>query len=320
MSNQGEVIVFDGSHVDGFRGDKRCGAVRMLDYHESDRMLSLTVNSYGEGVPTRRKQESLKIPEGINRYGELLEYVREHEPLWAYSIEKYMADKKRIEKDFVFLNDWSTYDVDLVFCIDTSESMEAHIDRVKKLIPKWCDRYTRFYNMCGRRIRSVRARIITFCDYRLNSDKAVLLTDFFDLKCEKEEFLKTLESVEIQPGHVESVCGLEALSYAFCSDWSDKDRRRGNIILFSNSEPNGLADLDVSVFHPKGIPSSIQELQKRWDNLGFRYVISLMTPDKGYWEFIARNFVNILHLPSSAGEEMTELEFEKIVTIAFSDV
>lgn len=197
------------------------------------------------------------------------------------------------------------WDVDLVFCIDNSENMKEHIDRVKEWIPEIIDRYANACPLNIYGIRNFKARLIVFNDYRLNSESAILTTDFFDLKNDKNLFLKVLKSIEIQPGATKSVCGLEALTYAAYSKWSEYFKRRRYIWVFSNSNTNSIGNNEVVDFYPKGVPKSAEEFIYSWKHLNDNYTIWFMTPYEEHWNMAIDNLQSIC-FPSAAGEGLKE--------------
>ncbi|MBE7018870.1 MAG: VWA domain-containing protein [Ruminococcaceae bacterium] len=197
------------------------------------------------------------------------------------------------------------YDVDLVFCIDNSENMKNHLDRVKEWIPEIITRYTNSSPLSIYGIGNYRARLIIFNSYELQKDDTILVTDFIDLKNAKEFFLKTLNGIEIQPGTTENVCGLEALTYAAHSKWSENYKKRRYIWVFSNSNTNQIGDDNVRIYYRKGIPKSTEEFINRWNYMDKNYTILFMTPYEKHWDTAIDNLQGICY-PSVAGEGVKE--------------
>ena len=241
---------------------------------------------------------------------EKFEIVKENKANTVTSQSSNIADNLKFKGDLARKTEPKTpykmgYDVDLVFCIDNSENMVEHLDGVKKWIPEIIERYTNCCPLNVYGIRNYRARLITFNDYRVNRDTAIQLTDFFDLKNEKERFLRALNCVKIQPGYAESVCGFEALTYAARSKWSEEYRKRRYIWVFSNSDANSIEAPEIIPLRQKGLPKSLEEFEAHWRPLNDNYAIWLMTPDTKHWKIICENF-NCLCFPSAAGEGLRE--------------
>ena len=87
-----------------------------------------------------------------------------------------------------------TYDVDLVFCIDATMSMDPILDKVKM---NTMDFYQDFYakmSVKQKEINQLRVRVIAFRDYTY--DKVpMLVSDFFTLPDGREDFSTCVRSI-----------------------------------------------------------------------------------------------------------------------------
>ncbi len=71
------------------------------------------------------------------------------------------------------------YTVDLVFCIDATGNMNPVINMVKNNALSFYSDLMNALNAKGKRVESVRIKVIAFRDYLEDKDDAMLVTDFF---------------------------------------------------------------------------------------------------------------------------------------------
>ena len=69
--------------------------------------------------------------------------------------------------------------VDIVFCIDGTESQKEILDSVKRKIPRFFEDLYHSYYETGRWIVQLRCKIILFRDYLADGQHAMQTTDFF---------------------------------------------------------------------------------------------------------------------------------------------
>ena len=74
-----------------------------------------------------------------------------------------------------------TYNVDIVFCIDATGSMDNVINIVKDNALHFYDDVTAAMRANNKEISSLRIKIIAFRDYLADREDAMLNTDFFEL-------------------------------------------------------------------------------------------------------------------------------------------
>lgn len=188
-----------------------------------------------------------------------------------------------------------TYGVDFVFCIDTGAGMKKLIDRSSKLIPEFCRDMARYMEGTGRPLSQMRARLIAFRNYLTDGEKAVMVTDFFDLPLEQDHFQAALRSLKAADGGDRPNDGMEALAYAIRSDWSrDTDRFRHVIVVLSNGPTHPLGFGKKSLNYPKGMANDFKELSAWWGSCqtpGFMNQsakrLVLFTPYNSGWKMIA---------------------------------
>ena len=124
-----------------------------------------------------------------------------------------------------------TYGVDIVFCIDATESMDPILDSVKANALNF---YRDFYHMMEQKHKKVdrlRVRIVAFRDYRADGRQAMLVTDFFELPNQSAQLDGCIKRIEPKGGGDAPEDGLEALAFAMKSNWNTESRKRRHIIV-----------------------------------------------------------------------------------------
>lgn len=127
-----------------------------------------------------------------------------------------------------------------------------------------------------------------------------------------------LDSIDAYGGGDDPEDGLEALAYAINSEWTTQHARtRRAIVIWSDAVPHALGHGKSSQYYPRGMAKDIRELEAWWDALAEKYfsAIFLFTPDEGDWGYISRNWDNIIHYPSAAGEGLSERSYWEILNV-----
>lgn len=225
-----------------------------------------------------------------------------------------------------------TYTVDLVFCIDATGSMTPILDTVKENAISFYSDLMNALNAKNKRVESVRIKLIAFRDYVADGDNAMLVTDFFTLPDEAVEFSNTIRGIEADGGGDVPEDGLEALAYAIRSDWSKTGtKRRQIIVLWSDAPPHplGYAKAKGCSSYPMGMARDFRELTDWWENdqAGYmnrrakRLILYAPSTEPGYdekeeypWESIVKNWNNIIHFPSVAGNGLKEIQYQEILS------
>lgn len=213
-----------------------------------------------------------------------------------------------------------TYTVDIVFCIDSTESMAALIGVVKENALKFYDDLITELNRKNKHVNSVRIKVISFRDYLADGEDAMLVTDFFQLPEQIEEFSNTVRGIDHFGGGDIPEDGLEALAYAIRSDWSKAGgKKRQVIVVWSDAPTHPLGFGIESRYYPKGMARNFAELTEWWTNPQGGYVtkqakrLVLYTPDGEGWSDVIRNWDNVVHFPSQAGQGLMEVDYSEIL-------
>lgn len=196
-----------------------------------------------------------------------------------------------------------TYEVDLVFCIDATMSMDPILDKVKRNALNFYQDFQNVMNEKGKKVSQLRIRIVAFRDYYYDRDKAMMITNFFNLPDRAADFEACVKSIIPDGGGDDPEDGLEALAYAMKSDWSNGSAKKRHVIVVWSDE--GTHDLGFGKSvpnYPRGVPQDFNELTEWWgskrnpgimDENAKRLLI--FAPDKPGWSIIRDNWNNVIH-------------------------
>jgi len=217
-----------------------------------------------------------------------------------------------------------TYNVDLVFCIDSTGSMDNVINIVKENAINFYQDVMSTMEAKHKVINQLRIKIISFRDYLADGENAMLNTDFFILPDQAQEFADVVNSIEADGGGDDPEDGLEALGYAIRSKWTDQGtKRRQVIVVWSDDATHDLGYGAAAPNYPSKMAKDFNELTAWWGDRESGYMdysakrLILYTPDLPAWNIISSTWENVLHFPSKAGEGLTDVTYEHIInTIA----
>ena len=110
-------------------------------------------------------------------------------------------------------NDYQmNYNVDMVFCIDTTGSMYPVLNMVKQNALNFYNDVTKVMTEKAKKIHQLRVRVVAYRDYLADGNTAMRVTDFFNLPEQSAEFEQCVRSLEADGGGDEPEDGLEALA------------------------------------------------------------------------------------------------------------
>lgn len=214
------------------------------------------------------------------------------------------------------------YTVDMVFCIDATGSMEDFTGSQKKIINMVKQNALNFYHdfsevmsSKGKKARQLRVRVIAFRDYRADGEHAMLVTDFFCLPQQEQEFEACINSIHADGGGDIPEDGLEALAYAIKSKWTTEGaKKRQVIVVWTDACTHQLGYGSTSPYYPKGMPRDMAELNDWWDDMDENYKrLVIFAPDEPGWSYISQNWDNVVHIPSAAGNGLAEQSYGEIL-------
>lgn len=224
------------------------------------------------------------------------------------------------------------YNVDLVFCIDCTESMDNILNIVKERALGLYDDIQRTMKQKGKEITQLRVRVIGFRDYaayadelrkKVHPNEPMMISDFFVLPEDAHKLEVSVKSLYPVGGGDEEEDGLEALAYAIRSPWSvtgSKDRHV--IILWTDAAPHELGFGEETPRYPRGMAKSFDELTRWWgdgSSAGFMPKqaskrLILFAPDQGQWGVVASQWDNSIFYPSKAGSGLQEVDYQTILS------
>ena len=135
-----------------------------------------------------------------------------------------------------------TYNVDIVFCIDCTESMDNILNIVKNRALSFYSDVQATMKDKGKEIDQLRVRVVAFRDYmaydeekrkKTHCNEPMLITNFFALPEEAHKLEVSVKSLQPIGGGDDPEDGLEALAYAIRSDWTTKGSKDRHIIVLS---------------------------------------------------------------------------------------
>ena len=80
-----------------------------------------------------------------------------------------------------------SYEVDLVFCIDATMSMDPILDKVKSNALNFYQDFQKEMDEKGKKVSQLRIRIVAFRDYYYDRENAMMVTNFFNLPEQADE-------------------------------------------------------------------------------------------------------------------------------------
>lgn len=212
-----------------------------------------------------------------------------------------------IEENF---NDRNSY-LDIVFCIDCSESMEDFIRKFQKESKTLYKNILELSEAISRDLKVCRIKIITFKDLDYKDDCPVMDSGFFELPNDQILMEDYISSINPLYGCCNYNYGLQALSLAIKSDWQKhvydanvKKEYRHLIIMATDSGFYTLDNLHITKANGNlkaEYPKSLEELW-HWCDETSAFMprgtkLCLFAPDISPWIEIGFNFKACTHHP-----------------------
>lgn len=207
-----------------------------------------------------------------------------------------------------------SYAVDLVMCIDCTDSMAPAIERVKGMALDFHDDLTATMEELTppKVVDQLRVKVVAFRDVRVDED-AFQVSDFFDLPAQRGDFEAFVKKLEHRGGGDEPESGLEALAEAMHSDWeTGHGKRRHVVVLFTDASAHelGTREIGTSGFR---MPASLGALAELWGDEVVQGIMEyqakrllLIAPPVHPWTAISDSWENVIHLATKAGRGLEE--------------
>ena len=224
------------------------------------------------------------------------------------------------------------YTVDMVFCIDATGSMEDFSGKQTRIINMVKQNAINFYvdfnkimEEKQKKVRQLRARIVAFRDYIADGEYAMMVTDFFHLPQQTDEFEACINSIHADGGGDVPEDGLEALAYAIKSKWTTEGAKtRQVIVVWTDADAHELGFGSSSDFYPKGMPADLGELSDWWDDSDLMRQdakrLIMFAPEAGNWKYISDNWDQAYLIPSAAGNGLAEQNYRAILDLIANSV
>lgn len=167
--------------------------------------------------------------------------------------------------------------VDIVFVIDATRSMQTTIDMVKESALTFQDKLYGFMDKAKRNIMNLRIKVIWFRDFYYDGNFAYDESKFFELPEEKQDFQDFVNGINEAGGGDDPESGLEALTMAMRSDFvQEGERRRHIIVLFTDAAAHPFEDFEQlkaeaakkgcePTMYPENMPKNIAEFYNAWE-------------------------------------------------------
>lgn len=227
--------------------------------------------------------------------------------------------------------------VDIVFVIDATGSMQPLIDKVKSLTLSFRERLEEGLEKNKRKISSLRIKVIVFRDYYCDPN-AMLESSFFILPEENKKFHDFVSSIQADGGGDEPESSLEALALAMRSDFvRDGDKKRHVIVLFTDAPAHPYEK--VLEGRPSNYPDkmfcNLGELYQAWGtgqgSLGFSGTnlhrmdkeakrLVLFTPNVYPWNEIAGDLENVIRKELDSGKGGKDLNLDDVIALVANSI
>lgn len=159
--------------------------------------------------------------------------------------------------------------LDMVFCIDKSNSMKTKLDDVKEMTFRFIkDVVERFEEMGLTPIKQIRVKIITFGNYKCD-ENSISESDFYVLPNEMETLRSFMENITVSENDTNTRSNaLEAFALAMNTEWAEwngfERRHRHAIFIFTDKEAEELGTCNDCPGYPKNMPKTLEELEQWW--------------------------------------------------------
>ncbi len=227
---------------------------------------------------------------------------------------------------------WDEMNVDIVFAIDATMSMQPLLDKVKELTLSFRSRLEEGLRENRRVIHHLRVKVIVFRDYYVDDRYAMEQSPFFYLPEQDGAFHDYVSAIRAGGGGDEPENGLEALDLALHSDFTrEGSKRRHVIVVFTDASahPFEKAQFGTPDHYPASMCRNMRELYALWgsrqsslgsdlpgrimDNRAKRLV--LFAPELEPWTDLARDIPNTIRRDLKKGNGGRDLDLKDVITL-----
>lgn len=228
--------------------------------------------------------------------------------------------------------------VDIVFVIDATESMQPLIDKVKSLTLSFRDQLEEGLEKNKRKINNLRSKVIVFRDYYVDDKYAMEESRFFILPEENYEFHDFVSRIRAGGGGDEPESGLEALTLALRSDFvKEGNKKRHVIVLFTDASAHKLEQQNDGV--PNNYPAkmfrNLGDLYQTWgtgqDALGASSSVTgqmskdakrlvLFAPSLYPWNEMELDLENVIRKDMDKGNGGRDLDLDDVIALISNSI
>lgn len=213
-----------------------------------------------------------------------------------------------------------TYNVDMVFCIDSTGSMRHVLDFVKSNALNLYKDVVAEMEKKHKVISALRVKVIAFRDYIADGEEAMLSSDFFNLPEQAQMFYECVGGISAKGGGDIPEDGLEALAYAIRSDWTrEAVKKRHIIVVWSDAPTHDLGFGKAAPWYPEGMAKDFDELSLWWEDeqLGGGMDESakrllIFAPDAKSWNRISSEWGQVIHV-QTVSEGLEDVEYRQVL-------
>lgn len=228
--------------------------------------------------------------------------------------------------------------VDIVFVIDATESMQPLIDKVKKLTLSFREELEKGLEKNRRKINNLRIKVIVFRDYYVDDRYAMEESRFFILPEEKQDFYDFVSEIRAGGGGDEPESGLEALALALRSDFvKEGDKKRHVIVLFTDASAHAFEQQKDGVpgNYPKRMFENLGDLYQAWgteqDALGASpgFMVPMMhsakrlvlfAPSLYPWNELEVDLENVIRKDMDKGNGGRDLDLDDVIALISNSI
>ena len=212
-----------------------------------------------------------------------------------------------------------TYDVDILFVMDTTGSMSPHIKEAKRQATRLPEAIPEQMKTKGKGIDHLRVGVVAFRDYSYDGDLAMRQSGFFELPTQIAEYQAWVNGLDADGGGDEPESGQEALAVAMRADWTTGgDKRRHVIVVLTDASTHDLGRAAGQTNYPDWMPKDLNELTDWWEGQSAVMDRSakrllLFAPDAHGWSEIGANWENTTHAQTKAGAGLRDQDYEVVL-------
>lgn len=241
------------------------------------------------------------------------------------------------QQDMLGASDSIDTNVDIVFVIDATESMQPLLDKVKELSLSFKKKLEEALNVKRRIIKNLRIKVIVFRDYYVDDVYAMEESKFFELPEEEYDLRDYISGIRAGGGGDEPESSLEALALALRSDFvKEGEKKRHVIVLFTDAEAHEYEQQKYGTpdNYPKNMFRNLSDLYTVWgtgqDFLGSLNRMSeqmdihakrmvLFAPEVYPWADI-ENLDNVIRKDMDKGNGGRDLDLSEVIALIANSI